>query len=544
MSISIVRRISGRRLKTRLSAFAVLIFIGMAGIGIMAALTIRDLGESTRSIVTEAVSRVEVARASVAALSRMDRNLQALIAADEPDQVRAAAIASIKGASELEEQLHRLSTSLAGDERVARLLEANEKLKPGRMEILQAAKRNDDTAALAKTQELAGLMGQVERLSGEVEAAQKARLDELLAAASDRAEAAMLVMFAVIGVLGALSLGACLWLGRSIVTRLSRMRAAVEEVGSGRLAANAHQHTDDEVGECLASLDSTVRKLREVVSEIRTQADLLDRESADSTVLASEIHTDRETLTQTVAAIQASQHSIQSAAQGSRDYLQQVVLLTNVAADHARRSAAEIDVMSGQIEAQDQRMRGAIAITGELVTELGSISSIARTIQEISAQTGLLALNAAIEAARAGEQGRGFAVVADEVRKLADRTRQATDEISRISSNVSERAGVASSALTDLADQSAQQGARLETLRAAASSTTDSTSQARAATEEVNSLMSNQIATVADLGSGVENLVAASTRSGERAERVLALSEELREAAKSLGVAVSRFSLS
>jgi hypothetical protein len=56
--------------------------------------------------------------------------------------------------------------------------------------------------------------------------------------------------------------------------------------------------------------------------------------------------------------------------------------------------------------------------------------------------------------------------------------------------------------------------------------------------------MSDQIATVADLGSGVESLVAASTRSGERAERVLALSEDLREAAKSLGVAVSRFSLS
>lgn len=124
------------------------------------------------------------------------------------------------------------------------------------------------------------------------------------------------------------------------------------------------------------------------------------------------------------------------------------------AIDNVARKAGEAADQSGDImsragrqhDASQKSAREAVNLCSSTMEELSDAISQSQKVKEIdtlteeilsiSSQTNLLALNASIEAARAGEAGKGFAVVADEIRQLADHSKDAVDQIRKVTDDV------------------------------------------------------------------------------------------------------------
>ncbi|MGE5474729.1 MAG: methyl-accepting chemotaxis protein [Ignavibacteriales bacterium] len=237
----------------------------------------------------------------------------------------------------------------------------------------------------------------------------------------------------------------------------------------------------DEVGDIARAIDKMQKSLSELMILIKDTSNVLASTAEETSATTEEIASSSENQSaaseQTLASMEELDSSINHIAKSVQEIsgninhvnalIQQMESMMNEVANIAEEvstqsqnsiKATEIgrDAVGKTQKGMDEineavgNLVSAIKGLGKSAVDIGEIVDV---IDDIAEQTNLLALNAAIEAARAGEHGKGFAVVAAAVRNLAEKSGEATKEITKLIRCIQDEVGAA----VETAKEGAQQ---------------------------------------------------------------------------------------
>lgn len=329
-----------------------------------------------------------------------------------------------------------------------------------------------------------------------------------------------LITFSVTIVALLISIGLGLLISQIIARPLNQVMRLLGKVANGDLSETSSLNSKDEIGKLANSVNEMVLNLRRTVGGILSSAESVS--AAAQQISASTEEVASSSMSQATAAQTMNElfrelsEAINSVAQSAEHASELSDQTMHIAQDG---SAVVTDSIQGMTLLNNQMSR----------LEEGSdkIGEIIAVIDDIAKQTNLLSLNAAIEAARAGEQGRGFAVVADEVRKLAERSSEATKQVTNIIKEMQKNTQQSVNAVVEGVAFSQKNGEAFDHILSMVNDTAHKVTEIAAASEEQAAQSSEVLYSIESISAATEEMAASSSETATTANALAQLAEEL-----------------
>lgn len=492
---------------------------------------------------TEANRRVVAAFESRLAVVEMAKAQAELIAASAPKETRDAAIAAIRASSSLDENVQKLQAALPGFPKVVELAKLLNEIKPAKMDVIRAARANDDAAASSLSQSMQAAMYQVEVLSQATVHDQIQEVEAAMAEQLAKGHRSMMYLGLLMAVGTMILLTASYYAARLFTRPLSMLVDAMGALAAGDLTYKIHYIAKDEVGKTVDEMTKTVGNLNSMVSTIHTKANHLTLEAESVAHAANDIHDVSSSLHEAVKDMREEALRVRESGSAISKELECAKRTAVNTAQAAVQVTQEVKTSVSDFTHFQNEMDELVGNSVTLTRTAEAVTLITQKIKEIASQVNLLALNASIEASRAGEHGRGFAVVADEVRNLARRSDQASGEIADLVDEIVDGVGRTAHRLQGVTEKAKENILRLQTVSGLTQKGSEQAVYMHTAMENVVQLTGSQQAAMESITASIRELFALSEKTQVQSTSLDSLSKSLQQASHAMNELVEQFTI-